>query len=257
MLIFASEDVELADPQALVQANAAFQATWSWACRNRFYPLSQAVIYCHRAEIQYHQKLLSGSQGGEAAPGAQVPMFLRNAPTKLMQEMGYGDGYVYDHNAPDHFAGQYCLPEDLAGETFIPPANLVMKRKSRAAWSGGQIAAKPLSKVGNSASVGAVEPIRESRLGDHILDSMCPCHSRALRLVVGPYGRVHLCNVQAATPTGFGQFTSGLSSKNPTMNCARFSAAFGHVGSMALWTLRSMGREPRSLGPWYASGWRG
>jgi putative ATPase len=122
MLIFASEDVGLADPQALVQANAAFQATSVLGMPESIYPLSQAVIYCATAPKSNTTKsYFLAAKAVKQHPGAQVPMFLRNAPTKLMQEMGYGDGYVYDHNAPDHFAGQYCLPEDLAGETFYTP----------------------------------------------------------------------------------------------------------------------------------------
>ena len=54
-------------------------------------------------------------------PGLGVPLHLRNAANAVMQDAGYGDGYVYDHDAPDRYSGQECLPDELAGATFYQP----------------------------------------------------------------------------------------------------------------------------------------
>ena len=124
ILIFASEDVGLADPQALLQANAAFQAVSVLGMPEAIYPLSQAVIYCTTAPKSNTTKsYFKAAEAVRSYPGAAVPMFLRNAPTQLMKDMGYGAGYQYDHNAPDHFAGQRCLPDILTGEIFYAPGD--------------------------------------------------------------------------------------------------------------------------------------
>jgi putative ATPase len=122
IVIFSAEDVGLADPQALVVATSAMVAVEHLGMPEAIYPLSQAVIYCATAPK-------SNATGGYFAaadavrrhPGAQVPMFLRNAPTKLMKELGYHAGYQYDHESPDHFAGQQCLPDELLGTAFYRP----------------------------------------------------------------------------------------------------------------------------------------
>ena len=122
ILIFASEDVGLADPQAMVQANAAFQAVSVLGMPESIYPLTQAVIYCATAPKSNTTKsYFNAAAAVKRYPGAAVPMFLRNAPTKLMKEMGYGEDYIYDHNAPDHFAGHHCLPEELRDQIFYAP----------------------------------------------------------------------------------------------------------------------------------------
>jgi putative ATPase len=122
VVIFAAEDVGLADPQALVVATAAHQAAERLGMPEAVYPLSEAVIYCATAPKSNATKAyFAAAEAVRRHPGAAVPMFLRNAPTGLMQEHGYGAGYVYDHDAPEHFAGQRCLPKELAGEVFYRP----------------------------------------------------------------------------------------------------------------------------------------
>jgi putative ATPase len=122
VVIFASEDVGLADPQALVVATAALTATANIGMPEAIYPLTQAVVYCATAPKSNATKgYFAAAEAVRRHPGAAVPLFLRNAPTGLMKELGYGQAYVYDHDTPDHFAGQACLPAELAGETFYRP----------------------------------------------------------------------------------------------------------------------------------------
>jgi putative ATPase len=86
------------------------------------YPLSQAVIYCATAPKSHATKAyFEAVEAVKKFPGATVPMFLRNAPTQLMKDLGYREGYHYDHDAPDHYAGQACLPDELLGSAFYKP----------------------------------------------------------------------------------------------------------------------------------------
>lgn len=122
VVIFASEDVGCADPQALVVATAALTATANLGMPEAIYPLSQAVIYCATAPKSNSAKAyFAAAAAVREQPGVAVPLFLRNAPTALMQGLGYGDGYVYDHDTPEHYAGQSCLPEALRGQVFYRP----------------------------------------------------------------------------------------------------------------------------------------
>ena len=137
VLIFACEDVGLADPQALVVAQSAHAATQSLGMPECIYPLSQAVIYNATAPKSNSTKAYFAARDAvRTHPGASVPLFLRNAPTELMAEQGYGAAYQYDHDAPDHFAGQRCLPEELHGQVFYQPGNFGHEREiaKRLAW---------------------------------------------------------------------------------------------------------------------------
>jgi len=137
IVIFASEDVGLADPQALVIATAAMTACQNIGMPEAVYPLSQAVIYNATAPKSNGTKAyFAAAAATKEHPGAQVPLFLRNAPTALMKELGYKHGYVYDHDAPDHFAGQQCLPEELLGSTFYTPGSFGHEKEiaKRMAW---------------------------------------------------------------------------------------------------------------------------
>ena len=130
VMIFASEDVGLADPQALVVATSAHQASANLGMPEAIYPLTQAVIYCATAPKSNATKgYFAAAEAVRRQPGAQVPMFLRNAPTKLMSELGYKQGYVYDHDAPDHFAGQSCLPVELLGSVFYQPGTFGFEKE--------------------------------------------------------------------------------------------------------------------------------
>jgi len=124
VVIFASEDVGLADPQALVVASAALSAVERIGMPEAVYPLTQAVVYNATAPKSNSAKgYFKAAEAVRRHPGAQVPMFLRNAPTELMGDLGYGAGYQYDHDAPEHFAGQSCLPDELLGERYYQPGH--------------------------------------------------------------------------------------------------------------------------------------
>ena len=123
ILCVASEDIGLADPRAMQVAVAAYQSYQALGLPEGELPLAEAAIYMATAP-----KSNSVNEAREAAKRAvkehgalAVPLHLRNAPTGLMKDLGYGREYQYDHHAPDHFSGQPCLPETLEGETFYEP----------------------------------------------------------------------------------------------------------------------------------------
>jgi len=120
---FASEDVGLADPAALPQALAARDAVHFIGRPEGDLALAQAVVYL--ALSPKSNALYTGYQAvrKEVARGANppVPLHLRNAPTRLMQEVGYGQGYVYAPDTGAGIAAMSCLPEELASRTFYRP----------------------------------------------------------------------------------------------------------------------------------------
>jgi putative ATPase len=141
LVIFAAEDVGLADPQALVVATAALTATANIGMPEAVYPLTQAAIYNATAPKSNATKgYFAAAEAVRRHPGAAVPMFLRNAPTGLMKDLGYGEGYRYDHDSPDHCSGQDCLPELLKGTAFYQPGNFGFEReiRKRMEWFAGR-----------------------------------------------------------------------------------------------------------------------
>lgn len=115
LVISASEDVGLANPNALLIANAAFDAVMKLGWPEGRIPLAEAAVY-----LAASAKSNSAYNGINAAlelvrqTGNQpVPLHLRNAPTKLMEEIGYGDGYKYSHDFPGHFVQQQYMPDEL------------------------------------------------------------------------------------------------------------------------------------------------
>lgn len=119
MVRFAAEDVGLADPQALVVANAAFQAAYQLGMPECDVCLAEAAAYLARAPKSNALYVAYGRVKKEVMEGANdpVPLHLRNAPTKLMKSLGYGRDYVYSHDAPE--APQEFLPERLRGRRFL------------------------------------------------------------------------------------------------------------------------------------------
>ena len=110
------------------------------------YPLSQATISCATAPKSNSTKAyFAAAAAVNKHPGAQVPLFLRNAPTALMRELGYKQGYRYDHDEPDHFAGQACLPEELLGSTFYTPGAFGFEKEiaKRLDWWEARRKARP------------------------------------------------------------------------------------------------------------------
>lgn len=121
---FASEDVGLADPNALVQAMAAQQAVHFLGYPECDIHLAQLVIYLATAPKSNTAYIAIGRAKRAVAETRNdpVPLNIRNAPTKLMKEAGYGKGYQYDHENDDAFSGQRCLPESLGDPEFYAPS---------------------------------------------------------------------------------------------------------------------------------------
>ncbi len=121
LCILASEDVGLADPQAMVQAASAAQIVQLIGLPEGLYPLSQATIYLARAPKSNAIKRAYFAAAADAAETARepVPPHLRNAVTPLMKAIGYGQGYRYVHDDPDARSEMTCLPEGLAGRSYF------------------------------------------------------------------------------------------------------------------------------------------
>ncbi len=128
---FASEDVGLADPQALVQANAAQQAIHFIGLPEGKLALAQAVVYLSTAPKSNSLDQAYGKVRKDVAEtGSQpVPLHLRNPETKLMGEMEYGKGYKYAHNFPGHFVEQQYLPDELKGRKYYRPGKLGFEKE--------------------------------------------------------------------------------------------------------------------------------
>ena len=122
---FASEDIGNADPQALVVAVAAKEATHFIGMPEGNTALAQAAIYLATAPKSNAVYTAYGAAAADAHTQAAdpVPLHLRNAPTKLMKDLDYGKGYQYAHNERDAVAGMDCLPESLAGRKYYQPTD--------------------------------------------------------------------------------------------------------------------------------------
>jgi putative ATPase len=121
MVIFASEDVGNADPQALQVAVAALQAVELVGLPEGVLPMSQAAIYLALAPKSNTAIAAYGNARRlvqEKGP-LPVPLKLRNAPTKLMQGLGYGAGYRYPHNFEGHYVAEAYLPDALRGTEIV------------------------------------------------------------------------------------------------------------------------------------------
>lgn len=123
LCILASEDIGLADPQAMVQASAAAQITQMIGLPEALFPLSQATIYLANAPKSNAVKSAYSAAAADAAATARepVPLHLRNAVTPLMSGVGYGQGYRYVHDDPAARVEMLCLPESLRGHVYFPP----------------------------------------------------------------------------------------------------------------------------------------
>lgn len=120
LVISASEDVGLANPNALLLANAAFDAVNKIGWPEGRIPLAEATVYLatspksNSAYLAVDEALACVRKTGNQP----VPLHLRNAPTQLMKSLGYHDGYKYAHDFPDHFVEQQYLPDQLKGSRF-------------------------------------------------------------------------------------------------------------------------------------------
>ena len=129
----AIEDIGLADPQALVIANAAKDAYDFLGSPEGELAIAQALIYVatapksNAAYVAYGQAMQVAKTAGSLLP----PKHILNAPTKLMKSEGYGRGYAYDHDAEDAFSGQNYFPDALARQTFYDPPDRGFERELR------------------------------------------------------------------------------------------------------------------------------
>ncbi|MEP3301934.1 MAG: replication-associated recombination protein A, partial [Roseibium sp.] len=133
LIRMAVEDIGLADPNALVQANAARDAYQMLGSPEGELALAQTVVYLATAPksngvyTAYKAAVRSAKSNGSLLP----PKHILNAPTKLMKAEGYGDGYQYDHDAPDGFSGQDYFPEDMGRQTYYDPPERGFERELR------------------------------------------------------------------------------------------------------------------------------
>ena len=140
LVISAAEDIGLANPNALLLANAAFDAVQKIGWPEGRIPLAEATVY-----LATSAKSNSAYLGVDAALAVvrqtgnlPVPLHLRNAPTKLMKDLGYSDGYLYPHDYPNHFVGQQYMPDQLAGHRLWQgqhnPAEEKLIQRMSACW---------------------------------------------------------------------------------------------------------------------------
>ncbi len=125
LIRMASEDIGLADPQALVIANAARDAYHMLGTPEGELALAQSAVYLATAPksnalyTAYKAAMKGAKEGGSLPP----PKHILNAPTTLMKDEGYGAGYAYDHDQPDRFSGQDYFPDDLENRDFYQPTD--------------------------------------------------------------------------------------------------------------------------------------
>ena len=125
LLISASEDIGLANPTALVIANNAFQAVSTIGYPEARIILSQCAIYLAtsaKSNASY-MAINKAQQTVKQTGDLSVPLALRNAPTKLMKELGYGSDYKYAHDYENNFVEEEFLPEEIKGSTFYRPGS--------------------------------------------------------------------------------------------------------------------------------------
>jgi putative ATPase len=121
LCILASEDIGLADPQAMVQAAAAADIVQLIGLPEALFPLAQATIYLARAPKSNAVLKAYSRAVNDAAETARVPvpLHLRNAATPLMKRVGYGEGYRYVHEDSAAREEMECLPEPLKGRKYF------------------------------------------------------------------------------------------------------------------------------------------
>lgn len=142
MLIFASEDISNANPNALLLANACFEAVSKIGYPECRITLSQTAIYlANSVKSNATYVALGNAQAMIRQTGdLPVPLHIRNAPTKLMKDLGYHDGYKYAHNYENNFVEQEFLPDAIKGTKFYEPGDNAREQETRKlmAWRWGK-----------------------------------------------------------------------------------------------------------------------
>ena len=140
LCILAAEDVGLANPNAILLADSCFRIVHSIGMPEARIPLAEVTIYL-ASSPKSNSAYMAINEAMEVAKDTQmssVPLYLRNAPTKLMEDLGYKDGYKYAHDYPGHFADLEFMPTDLVGHRFYEPADNkqedVMRSRLESLW---------------------------------------------------------------------------------------------------------------------------
>ena len=131
LLRFAVEDIGLADPQALVQAIAAWEAYERLGSPEGELALVQCAIYlgsAPKSNAAYRAQGAAKRAAGETG-SLMPPMHILNAPTRMMKDLGYGKGYEYDHDTPEGFSGQNYFPEGMPRRQFYRPGDRGFERE--------------------------------------------------------------------------------------------------------------------------------
>jgi len=128
---FASEDIGLADPNALPQALAGWDSYERLGSPEGELAIAQVVLYLASApKSNAAYRSLSAAKAAAKRTGSLMPpKNILNAPTGLMKDLGYGEGYQYDHDAPDGFSGQNCFPDGMDRENLYQPAERGFERE--------------------------------------------------------------------------------------------------------------------------------
>ncbi len=131
ILRFAYEDIGLADPNAALQALAAWEIYERLGSPEGELALAQAVIYLGTAPKSNagYKALGAAMRAAKTSGSLMPPKHILNAPTKLMSELGYGDGYAYDHDAEEGFSGQNYFPEGFPRQSFYLPVERGFERE--------------------------------------------------------------------------------------------------------------------------------
>lgn len=144
LVISASEDIGLANPNALLLANAAFDAVAKIGWPEGRIPLAEATVYLATSakSNSAYMGINNALQLVKRTGNLPVPLHLRNAPTKLMAELGYHDGYLYPHDYPGNFTPQQYLPNEIKDEVLWKPCSNQAEDRSRdrmnTLWKGKQ-----------------------------------------------------------------------------------------------------------------------
>lgn len=142
LIILASEDIGLANPTALIMANNCFQAVHTIGFPEARIILSQCTIYlaCSPKSNASYLAIREAEKLAKAHASAPVPLHLRNAPTDLMKEQGYGQAYQYAHDYEGHFVPQEFFPDEVKAQALYDPADNKRERsfreQLRAWWAG-------------------------------------------------------------------------------------------------------------------------
>jgi len=148
LIVLASEDIGNAEPYALTLATSCFTAVTYVGMPEAALILSQTTTYlasCPKSNAAYKAFQKAG-EDVRSKPNLKIPMHLRNAPTKLMKDLGYGKHYKYSHDYEEHFIEQDFLPEELVNKIYYEPTEIgreaSLKKYLDVKWKKRQVTKK-------------------------------------------------------------------------------------------------------------------